>query len=439
MWGMVVVFQGEYTDHPDSFQAKTVTVCFRMRVYGQTFGLCVVIALLSLLFLFSRRDVQSYSAGVKEVTESQARSVSKNFSGAKPKQRHITTVSRRFGDVEHLVNSAGQQEAFMHLAVVACGQRHGEAVNMLKTAAMLSSRAMRFHIFAEEQLHTSIKATLDSWPVFIRVKFSYVVHPISFPHENHEEWSQLFKPCASQRLFIPLILKEVDSLLYVDTDVLFLQPVELIWGMLAHFNSNQLVAVAPEHEEPQIAWYSRFSRHPYYGKTGINSGVMLMNMTRMRMAQFKNDMTLVGLHWEELLMPLLQKYKLNITWGDQDLINIIFHYNPEMLFIFPCHWNYRPDHCIYGSNCSPAEEEGVVMLHGNRGVFHSGKQPAFKAVYEAFKQYKFGEDLVKSFLLPLEDALNGTTHTYCGKVSNLFTSGLGKTVRRIQRMTPPGG
>lgn len=39
-------------------------------------------------------------------------------------------------------------------------------------------------------------------------------------------------------------------------------------------------------------------------------------------------MTQVGLHWQELLMPLLQKYKLNITWGDQDLLNIIFYYNP---------------------------------------------------------------------------------------------------------------
>lgn len=39
-------------------------------------------------------------------------------------------------------------------------------------------------------------------------------------------------------------------------------------------------------------------------------------------------MTSVGLRWEELLMPLLQKYKLNITWGDQDLLNIIFSHNP---------------------------------------------------------------------------------------------------------------
>lgn len=42
----------------------------------------------------------------------------------------------------------------------------------------------------------------------------------------------------------------------------------------------------------------------------------------------QNDMTTVHLRWTDLLMPLLQKYKLNITWGDQDLLNIIFHYNP---------------------------------------------------------------------------------------------------------------
>lgn len=41
-------------------------------------------------------------------------------------------------------------------------------------------------------------------------------------------------------------------------------------------------------------------------------------------------MTAVTLQWGEILKPLLQKYKLNITWGDQDLLNIIFHHNPGM-------------------------------------------------------------------------------------------------------------
>lgn len=38
---------------------------------------------------------------------------------------------------------------------------------------------------------------------------------------------------------------------------------------------------------------------------------------------------------------------------------------------------------MYGSNCKGAEEEGVSILHGNRGVYHDDKQPAFKVVYDA--------------------------------------------------------
>lgn len=84
-----------------------------------------------------------------------------------------------------------------------------------------------------------------------------------------------------------LILEDVDSIVYVDSDILFLQPVDLLWRFLSDFNSSQLAAMAPEHEEPRIAWYNRFARHPFYGRTGINSGVMLMNLTRMRSMFFK--------------------------------------------------------------------------------------------------------------------------------------------------------
>ncbi|XP_047675304.1 glucoside xylosyltransferase 1 isoform X4 [Tachysurus fulvidraco] len=274
----------------------------------------------------------------------------------------------------------------LRLAVVACGPRLEETLTMLKSAVLFSRRTLQFYIFAEDELHSGFRDALESWPVKFRSKFNYTTYRITFPGDNAKEWKRLFKPCASQRLFLPLILTEVDSLLYVDTDILFLQPVEEIWNFLSRFNSSHLAAMAPEHEEPRIGWYNRFARHPYYGKTGVNSGVMLMNMTRIRAKRFKNDMTTVHLRWSELLMPLLQKYKLNITWGDQDLLNIIFHYNPESLLVFPCHWNYRPDHCIYGSNCAAAERHGVYVLHGNRGVYHDDKQPAFRAVYEAVRK-----------------------------------------------------
>nr|XP_040019163.1 glucoside xylosyltransferase 1-like isoform X1 [Gasterosteus aculeatus aculeatus] len=320
-----------------------------------------------------------------------------------------------------------------HLAVVACGPRLEETLAMLKSAVLLSHKSLHFYVFAEDDLHEHFRNALDSWPRTIQTKFNYTIYPITFPAENAKEWKKLFKPCASQRLFLPLILKEVDSLLYVDTDIIFLQPVEEIWALLSQFNSSHIAAMAPEHEEPRIGWYNRFARHPYYGKTGINSGVMLMNMTRLREKSFKNDMTPVALKWEEILMPLLQKYKLNITWGDQDLLNIIFHHNPESLYVFPCQWNYRPDHCIYGSNCQQADQEGVFILHGNRGVYHDDKQPAFRAVYEAIRQYTFGENMETSLLQPLEASLRSTTHTYCGRSAHLFTKSLKRSVTSVRR------
>lgn len=96
-----------------------------------------------------------------------------------------------------------------------------------------------------------------------------------------------------------VILKDVDSLLYVDTDVLFLRPMDDIWSLFKSFNSTQLAAMAPEHEVPKIGWYSRFARHPFYGVTGVNSGVMLMNLTRIRRTAFKVRWA-AWLHWARL-------------------------------------------------------------------------------------------------------------------------------------------
>ena len=58
-----------------------------------------------------------------------------------------------------------------------------------------------------------------------------------------------------------------------------------------------------------------------------------MDMNRTREAIFKMDLHSKGVAWQEMLLPLYQKYKYNITWGDQDLLNIIFHYNPGNVFV----------------------------------------------------------------------------------------------------------
>lgn len=81
-------------------------------------------------------------------------------------------------------------------------------------------------------------------------------------------------------------------------------------------SSKQIAAMAPEHEDYSAGWYNRFAKHPYVKPLGVNSGVMLMNLTRMR-----------AFDWEQYLQPVMNQYKMDIVWGDQDIINIIFHSN----------------------------------------------------------------------------------------------------------------
>ncbi|KAF6732572.1 Glucoside xylosyltransferase 1 [Oryzias melastigma] len=404
-----------------------------MRRYIRALVLCMVFAVFSGLFVYSKllySDV-SVASGAKRVFSPPRDPGGGQGAASETGDRNPHRANRFFTPDGRDIES--RRPPSMHLAVVTCGDRLEETLTMIKSAVLFSIKLLHLHIFAEDQLHASFVEALKLWPGFVRSTFTYTLHPISFPSDNAKEWKKLFKPCASQRLFLPLILKDVDSVVYVDSDILFLQPVDDLWDFLSQFDPSQLAAMAPEHEEPRIAWYNRFAMHPFYGRTGVNSGVMLMNMTRMRSAYFKNDMTPVGLLWEELLMPLLQKYKLNITWGDQDLLNIIFHHNPEMLLEFPCKWNYRPDHCIYGSNCASAEEDGVYVMHGNRGVYHDQKQPAFRAVYQSIKKYVFGTDPVTSLLDALVEELSKTTHTYCGKSHTLLTKRLERSLANVKK------
>ncbi|XP_027685210.2 glucoside xylosyltransferase 2 isoform X2 [Chelonia mydas] len=366
------------------------------------------------------------AAAAAQISKREPR-LSKNPGKRSPARGKFANV--RPGEQKHLKELPSLQ--WMHLAVVACGDRLEETLIMLKSAVLFSYRKLKFHIFAEDSLKPEFEKKLREWPSSYTKKFEYSVYPIAFSVGNAQEWKKLFKPCAAQRLFLPVILKDVDSLLYVDTDVLFLRPIDDIWSFLKEFNSTQLAAMAPEHEIPKIGWYSRFARHPYYGTTGVNSGVMLMNLTRIRNTPFKNSMIPTGLMWEEMLYPLYQKYKNYITWGDQDLLNIIFYFNPESLYVFPCQWNYRPDHCMYGSNCKGAEEEGISVLHGNRGVYHDDKQPTFKALYEVIRDFPFEDNLFQSLYYPLQSKFLDTVHTLCGRIPQVFLKQIEKTMKKV--------
>lgn len=115
----------------------------------------------------------------------------------------LKKLSRRHGEAKN-VRAVLPPRLWMHLAVVACGNRLEETLVMLKSAVLFSHRKMQFHIFTEESLKPEFEKQLRQWPDSYAKKFEHRIYPITFSVGNPQEWKKLFKPCAAQRLFLPV-------------------------------------------------------------------------------------------------------------------------------------------------------------------------------------------------------------------------------------------
>ncbi|XP_053614083.1 glucoside xylosyltransferase 1-like isoform X2 [Plodia interpunctella] len=294
------------------------------------------------------------------------------------------------------------------LSFVVCDSRFEESLNVIKSVLLFTKTSVHFIIFTEEKLKPKFMDILNKWEVITSKQFDFELKSIQFPEAHRKDWMNLFSKCAAQRLFLPDLLPEIDAMIYVDTDTLFLGPIDDLWSYFSKFNTSQLTAMAIEDENPNVSWYPRFAKHPFYGKTGLNSGVMLMNLTRMR--EFE---------WVSYVTPIMMKWKLNIPWGDQDIINIIFHYHSRAVYELPCRYNYRTDQCTYGDACAGAVAEGVRLLHGSRQAFH-GKEPAFQAMYQAVADHELGRDTPEELLNNMEKYFTNTVPTNCGRLKDAF-------------------
>lgn len=93
------------------------------------------------------------------------------------------------------------------IAFVTCGDRLQEALNMVKSVLITSrnqNQMIRFAIVTEKQLMDGYREKLGDWKREHNLNFIYEIHSLKFPEANKHEWKKLFKPCAAQRLFLPV-------------------------------------------------------------------------------------------------------------------------------------------------------------------------------------------------------------------------------------------
>lgn len=228
---------------------------------------------------------------------------------------------------------------------------------------------------------------------------------------------------------LQLILSDYDSVIHVDSDVIFMSPVEQLWHYFSAMNSSQIMAMAPDNTNPNTSWYKLFNagqqRIPVPTEFSLNTGVILMNLTRMRSVDFFSQ-----------LEPIVKAYEKSINWFVNDFMSIYLSRYPDRYLNLSCHWNYLTDHCSAGQLCPAADRSGVALLHGSRSTFVVPyKEPAFYAVYKVFLKYRLNSDLNNELLKPLRNALKDTEHTECGRLSHIFTHYIEDVCRRSDKLS----
>jgi len=183
--------------------------------------------------------------------------------------------------------------------------------------------------------------------------------------------------CASFKLdLLNMIPDTVTRLIYMDIDTIIFEDLANLHDYF-YLYPGKIMYLAMESYRENFGYYANSKRNRsgkthYYQPTGVNSGVILMNLDLMRKLNPPlNAETLIRGNDEP------------ITMGDQDLYNTWFYYYPHHVLILPCKWNRRSDSaCTSGdttnaSNFKTARiwngfdefEQGGGILHANRRVF----------------------------------------------------------------------
>uniref|UniRef100_L7LZL4 UDP-D-xylose:beta-D-glucoside alpha-1,3-D-xylosyltransferase n=1 Tax=Rhipicephalus pulchellus TaxID=72859 RepID=L7LZL4_RHIPC len=289
----------------------------------------------------------------------------------------------------------------MTLVYVICENHFDLGLVAVKSAVAYSTTRLHLIIIADKHNEERMRREYASWPDSVKKRVSCDVMPVWFPKENYYQWWAMFRPCTTQRLFLTRMLPNEDAVLYVDTDVIFVHPIEDFWRKFYAMNEWQMAGMAPETENYTMNYYTTKALHPFVQPFALNAGLLMMNLTRMRAFDLENR-----------VMRLKQEFEGRIPWADQDLLNIVFSRYPQGIFTFTCRWNFRGEHCHGEALCTDGP---IAVVHASRKMVLDRLEPAFVTLHRTMQNFKLGQNLVDDFIVPLNESLQKTKLTGCTK------------------------
>ena len=261
-----------------------------------------------------------------------------------------------------VVSEAANQDVIV-LAVTSCGKKakfHLPAfLQSLLQQPPATRRRIRLYLFGDAETHAAyVGDPVDC----ISSRLAPALHSVIFTNitDYSAKWgglSLLSKywaedkdryTCAAFKLdILSMVPPSERHVVYLDVDVVVFSDLAQLQDLFA-LHQDKTLMVARESYRTGTGWYVKARNHKggkthYHQPTGVNSGLMLMNLDRMR----RDNLTAEG---------FLVYNDEPISMGDQDVINSYAFHRPDEVLILPCEYNRRSD-----SHC----DDGDLLLNGN--------------------------------------------------------------------------
>jgi hypothetical protein len=261
----------------------------------------------------------------------------------------------------------------IHVATAQCGTSTDlllEFEVLVKTMLMAADPLDHIHLHAvlgkmdDDEVGATFMERLHSLANSLNGVFSLRVY------EPFPDIVDLFKPCATQGLSLhKLVPDSIDCALFLDRDTIIVSSLKGFIDTACGLQ-DKLLAMSQETRgigngnPPSHYTHAHGARNAsitYVAPTGVNSGVLGMNLKKLREVDF-----------ERIVADACNRYSAqgsDMTLGDQDILNGYFVEHPRLLEFIDCKYNSRvsgdPEEC----DCCPVSIEDSVVLHGNRAAF----------------------------------------------------------------------
>ncbi|XP_071945653.1 xyloside xylosyltransferase 1-like [Antedon mediterranea] len=135
----------------------------------------------------------------------------------------------------------------------------------------------------------------------------------------------------------------VHRLVMLDTDLIFKTDIKQLFAYFDLFKGNNVIGIAHEQQPVYRHLFSLYRSQnrgtlvgnpPPNGLTGFNSGVLLLDLDRMR----RNTLYHKYLDGTNLKL-LTEKYHFKGHLGDQDFFSLLSLEHPDLFHVLPCSWN----------------------------------------------------------------------------------------------------